>query len=83
MKQRIDRAQGNTELIKNFPQSTIIHLPMIESDHCPIMLDQSKPQQSYPKPFHFQAMWVQGEGYKTPLKIDGIEFKKIITQKPT
>lgn len=36
---RLDRALGNTEWLLRFPDAMIEHLPMVESDHTPLLLN--------------------------------------------
>ncbi|KAL5719042.1 hypothetical protein ACHQM5_011876 [Ranunculus cassubicifolius] len=63
IKQRIDRGLANAEWVFLFPNANIFHLPAIESDHCPIMLNSDPNSESGPKPFRFQAMWTSHVDY--------------------
>lgn len=39
IKERIDRVWMNAEWRSIFPDSRLFHLPIMQSDHCPLLLD--------------------------------------------
>ncbi|KAF9602068.1 hypothetical protein IFM89_024835 [Coptis chinensis] len=63
VKQRLDRGLANTDWFILFPEFKLFHLPRIESDHSPIMLHLNPNTNKAPKPFRFQAMWINHESY--------------------
>lgn len=41
-----------------FPNATVTHLPALQSDHRPLLLELSPVNEGLPKPFRFESMWV-------------------------
>lgn len=61
----LDRCLANAEWSKIFPRTTIYHLPILYSDHAPILaILQSKPSPK-PKPFRFENWWLLEEDFQT------------------
>ena len=59
IQQRLDREWANTEWKLNFPKAAISHLPRINSDHCPILLNLEGPNMGRgERPFRFQPFWL-------------------------
>ena len=57
--ERIDRCFANPSWRLLYPEASITHLPRVFSDHCPILLELSKPPPaSINRPFRFQTMWL-------------------------
>lgn len=62
---RLDRVCANRTALQIFHYPVVQHLPLIESDHCSVLL-QSNPV-SYSKvprggrPFHFESIWISKE----------------------
>lgn len=65
LKSRLDRAVCNQEFRLLYPDGLITHLPRTTSDHSPILLStfNTKAPDKALKPFKFQAMWMQHEGF--------------------
>lgn len=65
VKERLDRCLCNGDWRLCFPESKVIHLPKVCSDHCPVMvkLHPSIGNTRTDPPFRFQAMWMQHEEY--------------------
>lgn len=59
---RLDRFLANTDWILNFHNSSIAHLPRINSDHSPLFLSIQNPISSSKKIFHFDNFWLDYEG---------------------
>uniref|UniRef100_A0A2N9H6E1 CCHC-type domain-containing protein n=1 Tax=Fagus sylvatica TaxID=28930 RepID=A0A2N9H6E1_FAGSY len=55
--EKLDRAFANTEWMEHFPHTVVRNLPIIRSDHGPIILDTDLPQQFRHRPFRFEWMW--------------------------
>ncbi|XP_056697347.1 uncharacterized protein [Spinacia oleracea] len=56
--ERLDRAWTTVDWLNMFPSAFLKVLPRLTSDHCPILLNLSKPVgQQKPKPFRFEPMW--------------------------
>ena len=56
--ERLDRCLGNADWCSAFPTTTLYHLPMMKSDHAPILavLDSKRPKPK--KPFRFENWWL-------------------------
>ncbi|KAJ4828461.1 hypothetical protein Tsubulata_018168 [Turnera subulata] len=52
--------------IEQFPNSSIVHLPFLSSDHCPILLHTTQDGRcgSQPRLFRFQSSWVAHLDFK-------------------
>lgn len=57
--ERIDRGFINDSWRLLFPHSLLTHLPVMNSDHRPILLNTTPIHNSSPKPFCFESMWIQ------------------------
>lgn len=57
IQQRIDRGVANSDWLTLFPHASITHLPIISSDHAPLLLNTSTDNHN-PKPFRFEDMWL-------------------------
>jgi hypothetical protein len=62
--ERLDRCLGNAEWCKVFPATTIYHLPMMYSDHAPILavLNSTRPRTN--KPFRFENWWLMEHDFQ-------------------
>ncbi|GJX77610.1 reverse transcriptase, partial [Tanacetum coccineum] len=57
VRERIDNALGNDSLIEAFPYQSLTHLPLIGSDHSPLLYQTcSRPKKKHKK-FKFESMW--------------------------
>ncbi|KAF9589899.1 hypothetical protein IFM89_029262 [Coptis chinensis] len=63
IQKRLDRALSNSECHLLFPNATLHHLPAIESDHCPILLNTHPTSLSTATPFKFHHMWIDHPDY--------------------
>uniref|UniRef100_A0A2N9ETE7 Reverse transcriptase domain-containing protein n=1 Tax=Fagus sylvatica TaxID=28930 RepID=A0A2N9ETE7_FAGSY len=61
--EKLDQAFTNTEWLDHFPHSVVRNLPIIRSDHGPIILDIDYPQQFRHRPFRFEWMWTAHPDY--------------------
>ncbi|XP_024179118.1 uncharacterized protein LOC112185138 [Rosa chinensis] len=57
IKERLDCAFANNEWIANHPQTQVFHLPLLGSDHRPIMLDTNPKELKSPPIFCFEHLW--------------------------
>jgi endonuclease/exonuclease/phosphatase family metal-dependent hydrolase len=66
--ERLDRCLGNADWCKVFPSTTIYHLPMLYSDHAPILavLNSSQPRTN--KPFRFENWWLMEQDFQDVAK---------------
>lgn len=55
---RLDRVLVNHPWIKRYPNATSIHLPIIGSDHAPVILNISPTVLYYKNNFKFEAKWL-------------------------
>jgi hypothetical protein len=62
--ERLDRFLGNAEWCTSFPGTTVYHLPMLRSDHSPILaiLDSNRGKNS--KLFRFENYWLLNEDFE-------------------
>jgi hypothetical protein len=62
--ERLDRCLANAEWCLSFPSTTIYHLPMMYSDHAPILavLNSERPRTN--KPFRFENWWLSEQEYE-------------------
>lgn len=58
IKERLDQGIANAEWKFLFSEAVITHLPALNSDHKPILLQTNPPTVSAPKPFKFESMWI-------------------------
>ena len=61
--QRIDRCLGNAEWCLAFPSTAIYHLPMMYSDHAPILATLNSQRPRLSKPFRFENWWLMDKDY--------------------
>ncbi|WVZ63451.1 hypothetical protein U9M48_013082 [Paspalum notatum var. saurae] len=62
--QRLDRCLANSDWITTFPNTDVYHLPMLYSDHCPILLNIDSKKQLIKKLFRFENWWMQEEDFQ-------------------
>ncbi|CAL1372119.1 unnamed protein product [Linum trigynum] len=62
---RIDRSLCNSTWNECFPNSTVIHLPRMQSDHSPILtsIGGRSPTNSPSRPFRFEASWLAHDDF--------------------
>ena len=58
IKERLDRAVASRSWIHRFPQAVVEHLPLEESDHCPIVIKSEGATKTSKHPFRFLQAWV-------------------------
>ncbi|KAK7836759.1 putative ribonuclease h protein [Quercus suber] len=57
--ERIDRCFANPNWRLLFPEASVTHLSRVFSDHCPVLLELSRPPPTdQNRPFRFQIMWI-------------------------
>lgn len=59
IRERIDRAIANRDWVRKFPAITIIHKLIMESDHCPIIIELEPKGKRGQKPFRFEKTWTE------------------------
>ncbi|CAN0870549.1 Putative ribonuclease H protein At1g65750 [Linum grandiflorum] len=65
LQQRLDRCLFNSAWITKFPESHVLHLPRIKSDHRPIMMITPVHRANrLPRPFRFFAAWLGHPDFK-------------------
>ncbi|XP_028792623.1 uncharacterized protein LOC114748407 [Neltuma alba] len=67
---RLDRALSNTAWIHTFPNSKILHLAQINSDHRPLLIELGTSHRSgnSTKPFRFLAAWANNDSFPQLVK---------------
>ncbi|PWA36086.1 hypothetical protein CTI12_AA602610 [Artemisia annua] len=67
IRERIDRALCNDILLETFPYHTLIHHPLIGSDHAPLLYNTS-PSVRRRKAFRFESMWTTDEACEDTIR---------------
>jgi hypothetical protein len=62
--ERLDRCLANAEWCRLFPTSSLLHLPMMYSDHAPILLLPTSNRERPKKPFRFENWWLLEEDFQ-------------------
>nr|GME00746.1 splicing factor 3B subunit 2 [Ipomoea batatas] len=75
---RLDRALCSMEWIERFGNTEVTHLPMVNSDHCPILISSASSSQTHSKSFKFQGAWTRHPRFLEAIKEawNGNETKK-------
>lgn len=55
---RLDRAMGTTEWLSMFPEISVHHLPIFNSNHAPVLVRLKNKSESKKYGFKFQAAWL-------------------------
>ena len=66
--EKLDRAFATVDWINSNPHYALRNLPILRSDHGPIILDFEFQQPFRKRPFRFEKMWLTHDGYKTLIK---------------
>ena len=66
--QRLDRCLANAEWCLHYPRTTVFHLPMLRSDHAPILALLDSRRRNIVKPFRFENWWLLEEDYDATAK---------------
>jgi hypothetical protein len=59
IKERLDRGLASLSWIHLHPEYAITHIPATNSDHHPILLNTDYQSALLPRPFRFEAFWIQ------------------------
>ncbi|KAG5606153.1 hypothetical protein H5410_027645 [Solanum commersonii] len=54
---RLDRALVSDAWLEKMPQTTITHLPSVQSDHCPLLMEMSAREDDHIRYFKFLNRW--------------------------
>ncbi|XP_019179248.1 PREDICTED: uncharacterized protein LOC109174466 [Ipomoea nil] len=66
---RLDRALSNIEWRSMFPNVSVLHLPMIQSDHSPLLVNTSEtPQIPINRSFRFNMAWASHANFQPLVK---------------
>ncbi|XP_028089100.1 uncharacterized protein LOC114289558 [Camellia sinensis] len=58
IRERLDRCWCNNSWQLLYPETKVLHLPRVHSDHCPILLDTDPSSTLRPtRPFRFETIW--------------------------
>jgi hypothetical protein len=66
--ERLDRSLANAEWCTAYPNTTVYHLPMLRSDHAPILTLLNSSRRHTNKPFRFENWWLLEQGYEEVAK---------------
>ena len=61
IKERLDRGLASISWRLVLPKAFVQHLGALNSNHLPILLDTNIDDGFNPRPFHFEAAWIQDE----------------------
>lgn len=53
----IDRFHANQNWLSMFPNTKILHLPRVKSDHCPLLPTSQPRERLGPRPFSLELFW--------------------------
>ena len=56
IKERIDRGLANVEWLEKFPRTQVINLPIVGSDHGPVLVDADYSEVKSKKHFKFEII---------------------------
>jgi endonuclease/exonuclease/phosphatase family metal-dependent hydrolase len=62
--ERLDRFLANAEWCATFPNTAVYHLPMMRSDHAPILAILTSNKAKRKRPFHFENYWLLEPDFK-------------------
>ncbi|OMO50989.1 reverse transcriptase [Corchorus capsularis] len=68
IKERIDRALVNLDWMETYPKSQVFNLPIIGSDHSPLLIDTNVVDGKATKLFKFEVMWTESPECKMVIK---------------
>jgi hypothetical protein len=66
--ERLDRCLGNVEWCSAFPNTVVYHLPMMKSDHAPILAMLNTKVHKYSRSFKFENWWLLEDDYELTAK---------------
>ena len=66
--ERLDRCLGNADWCSAFPTTTVYHLPMMKSDHAPILAVLNSTRTKTNKPFKFENWWLLEQDFQQVAK---------------
>ena len=61
IKERIDKGLANMEWLEKFPRTQVINLPIVGSDHGPVLVDADYSDMKSPRQFKFEIIWMDKE----------------------
>jgi hypothetical protein len=61
--ERLDRCLANAEWCMMYPETTVLHLPMMHSDHTPILVVLNSNYSQPNKPFRFENWWLLDQDF--------------------
>ncbi|KAH0990014.1 hypothetical protein GBA52_001497 [Prunus armeniaca] len=59
IQERLDRALVNTNWMEVWPNSRVVHMPRVGSDHCPLILECVPPSNRARRLFKFELAWAE------------------------
>ncbi|GJV60623.1 reverse transcriptase [Tanacetum coccineum] len=68
IRERIDRAFGNINLFELYPYHSLLHKPLIGSDHAPLIYCSQPLSGKRCSRFHFESMWTTHEDCETVVR---------------
>ncbi|XP_028785100.1 uncharacterized protein LOC114741006 [Neltuma alba] len=75
---RLDRALCNQQWLESHPNTEVMHLPMIQSDHRPILIQLKGEQQVTKPPFRFFAPWISHPNFKDLVTLTWTEGRSLV-----
>lgn len=66
--ERLDRCLGNADWCTVYPNTMVYHLPMLRSNHAPILILLHSTRRQTNKPFHFENWWLMEQEYEQVAK---------------
>ncbi|XP_019168344.1 PREDICTED: uncharacterized protein LOC109164047 [Ipomoea nil] len=80
---RLDRVLCNVDWRLRFPDATVQHLPIVQSDHSPLFLNTAPivPKRIYPRRFRFNAAWITHPDFRKMVQINWDVNKDVFENK--
>ena len=59
IRERLDRGIANISWRLANPRASVFHLEVVNSNHCPLLINTNLTHCKNPRPFHFEALWTR------------------------
>lgn len=79
--ERLDRCLANAAWCRSLPRTAIYHLPILYSDHAPILTILQGTNNNFRKPFRFENWWLRESDAFPPQNLLTGKTPKILEQK--
>uniref|UniRef100_A0A2N9H0H1 aminobutyraldehyde dehydrogenase n=1 Tax=Fagus sylvatica TaxID=28930 RepID=A0A2N9H0H1_FAGSY len=81
IRERLDRGIANIDWRLAFPRASVYHLGTVNSDHCPLIINDNPVDSFSPRTFHFDAVWAKDLVLLGPATKANVGAKAVIQTK--